>query len=267
MAIVFLATLTAGILGMLAVAPLRHIAVRYLRTVSTLAIALSAAAAVWAWLDGAAAGAPQWLLGMGALTVVYALALFASAGSAPRRVGQFRIAGAAGFVGSMGFAVAWGFHAGLWPTASPLTATTAIVGQTIGAIVLGSVTVSWLLGHAYLTATGMPIDPLRTLSNVFFWATCARLAWVVTIATLVFRGGGGEALEAARQRLMSEWLIASMRGGVGLLLLLTFAFMVRDCVRVRNTQSATGILYFASVAAYVGELSNQYLVRQTGIGL
>jgi hypothetical protein len=266
MAVTFLATLNAGILGVLAIAPLRHIAVRYLRTVSTLAIALAVATAVWAWLDGAAAEAPQWLIGLAALSLACALALFASAGSAPQRAGPFRVAGTAGFLAGMGFAIAWGAHVGLWPTDSPLSTATAIVGQTIGAIVLGSVTVSWLLGHAYLTATGMPIDPLRTLSNVFYWATLARVAWVVTIATLVLRGVGGEAFETARQRLISEWLIASMRGGVGLVLLLTFALMVRGCVRVRNTQSATGILYFASVTAYVGELSNLYLVRQTGIG-
>jgi hypothetical protein len=265
MAVTFLATLTAGILGVLALAPVRHIAVRYLRTISTLAIALSVATAVWAWLGSGPDRAPRWVFAVGTLSIVATMALLAASGSAPRRSIAFRISGAAGFATSFVFAIAWGDHTGLWP--SNLTLATAIVGQAVGALVLGSVTVSWLLGHAYLTATGMPIDPLRTLSNVFFWATVVRVAWVVTIVTLVIQGVGGEPFAAARQRLMSEWLVGSMRAGIGLVLLLTCAFMVRDCVRVRNTQSATGILYFASVAAYVGELSNQYLVRQTGIGI
>ena len=43
-----------------------------------------------------------------------------------------------------------------------------------------------------------------------------------------------------------------------------FAYMVADCVRLRSTQSATGILYFGSVFAYIGELASQQLLLDCG---
>lgn len=266
MAVTFLATLTAGILGVLAIAPLAHIAVRYLRTVSTLTIALAVATAVWAWLGRDSQATPLWTFALCAVAVIAGGGLLATSATAPTRAGPFRAAAAIGFVTSLVFAMLWGAACGLWPTGNVLAIGAAVVGQTIGAVVLGSVTVSWLLGHAYLTATGMPIDPLRTLSNVFLWATVVRAGWVALIAAIIFLNAGGPPFASALQHVKSEWLIGSMRICVGLVLLVAFAVMVRDCVRVRNTQSATGILYFASVAAYVGELSNQYLVRQIGIG-
>ena len=57
----------------------------------------------------------------------------------------------------------------------------------------------------------------------------------------------------------------SVRLAVGLLVPLVFAYMVWETVRLRATQSATGILYFTLVLAYVGELTGLYLARVTGV--
>ena len=59
-------------------------------------------------------------------------------------------------------------------------------------------------------------------------------------------------------------MILTLRIAVGLLAVGLFAYMVADCVRLRSTQSATGILYFASIFAYVGELANLQLIAQYG---
>ena len=65
--------------------------------------------------------------------------------------------------------------------------------------------------------------------------------------------------------LYRETILISVRLAVGLLVPLVFAYMVWETVRLRATQSATGILYFAMVLAYVGELTGLYLARETGV--
>ena len=55
-----------------------------------------------------------------------------------------------------------------------------------------------------------------------------------------------------------------LRVGVGLLPVAVFAYMSLDCVRRRSTQSETGILYFASVFTYIGELCSLHLIGQLG---
>lgn len=137
------------------------------------------------------------------------------------------------------------------------------IGQILGALLLGSITISWLLGHAYLTATKMTIAPLRHFSSMLSWSVGARIAFLV-VSVLLAWGGIGGASPAVLAHLEQWWLVATLRIGVGLVAVGVFAYMVADCVRLRSTQSATGILYFGSVMAYVGELASQQLVRELG---
>lgn len=51
---------------------------------------------------------------------------------------------------------------------------------------------------------------------------------------------------------------------MGLVAVAVFAYMVTDCVRLRSTQSATGILYFASLFVYMGELAGLWLILECG---
>jgi hypothetical protein len=61
-----------------------------------------------------------------------------------------------------------------------------------------------------------------------------------------------------------SWLIVFLRVGLGIVGVGAFTYMVLDCVRLRSTQSATGILYFGSIFAYIGELASQYLLYEWG---
>ena len=151
---------------------------------------------------------------------------------------------------------------------SPVAGPTALVitGQTLGAILLGSITLAWLLGHAYLTATKMTLDPLRHFSRFLVWAISLRAAFFagsVLTAWLVGSSAWSSFATAADHSLLT-WVFVVLRVGVGLIAVGIFAWMVRDCVRLRATQSATGILYFGSVFAYVGELCGQQLLAQYG---
>src|SRR3972149_3019418 len=61
------------------------------------------------------------------------------------------------------------------PAAAPLV----ILSQLLGALMLGSITVAWLLGHAYLTATKMTIAPLRHFTNLLTWFVIGRTCFVM----------------------------------------------------------------------------------------
>jgi len=160
-----------------------------------------------------------------------------------------------------------------WSTVElPLTESISLnvmrtLGVALGSFIMGSVTVAWLLGHAYLTATKMTIAPLRVLSRLFSLAVFLRFAYLLVACGVIYLGPAQEVGPSDWSRLMGSWLVLSMRVGVGILTVAVLAYMVGDCVKLRSTQSATGILYFASVFVYIGELSSQNLAGEVGLPL
>jgi formate-dependent nitrite reductase membrane component NrfD len=96
--------------------------------------------------------------------------------------------------------------------------------------------------------------------------------------TLVLRGAMGLfALAWARPvpalEGMSAWRIAGgvaaffywQRVGIGLVIPAILAFLVERTVRVSATQSATGLLYVATIFVLMGELLSRYLYLSLGI--
>lgn len=131
--------------------------------------------------------------------------------------------------------------------AGPVAAGEALVSG----LVVGLTVHAMLLGHWYLNAPGMSVDALRKMID---WALAAwALQLVLSLAAVVvgrdrlsLAGGTSTALLSLR------WLA----GLVGLPILLV---MSRKTLDIPNTQSATGILYVACLAAILGELTAQLL--------
>jgi hypothetical protein len=180
------------------------------------------------------------------------------------RAGCIRPLTAIGALAALAAAGMLGFLSDLWPATGTFEHVLALGGMVISAMVLGSVTLATLLGHAYLTATKMTIAPLRRLAGLFAAAVALRFLWVVV-------AGGGTAWsmwnagDAGAGELRRQGLMILIRLSVGLLLPAVFAYMIWETVRLRATQSATGILYFTLVLVFIGELTGLYLVRETGI--
>ncbi len=137
----------------------------------------------------------------------------------------------------------------------------ALPGLLIGGVLIGAVTDAMLLGHRYLTDTGMTIAPLRRLTNLFIGATAIRALSIP--AGFLF----GESLPTYEPEWTWVLLCLAVRIGVGILGTAVFAYMVWDCVRRRSTQSATGILYLTMVFVFIGELTAQYLLRWKGLAV
>jgi hypothetical protein len=109
----------------------------------------------------------------------------------------------------------------------------------------------------------MTVAPLRHFSLMLSWAVVGRLVFLAVSVLLAWRFGHATA-PSTLSLLGHAWLVLILRIGVGLVAVGVFAYMIRDCVRLRATQSATGILYFGSISAYIGELANHYLISQCG---
>jgi hypothetical protein len=182
------------------------------------------------------------------------------------------LAAAAALVAWIG-SVAWlgeRRRAGLWLcglTALLMAAATALVaaapGTTIATAVMpraaaallsglvsGLAVHAMLLGHWYLNAPGMRVDALRRMIDLALAAWGLQLAW--SGAALALGGWPAAAGTTTTALVALRWLA----GLVGLPVLLV---MARKTLDIPNTQSATGILYVACLAAILGELTAQLL--------
>jgi hypothetical protein len=131
------------------------------------------------------------------------------------------------------------------------------LGRLLSGLVVGLTVHAMLLGHWYLNAPGMRVDALRRLID---WALVAWGAQLAVTAAAAFAAGtlvpgraAGAAIDPATVALVSLRWLAGLVGLPGLL------WLSRKTLDIPNTQSATGILYVACIAAIIGELSSQLL--------
>jgi hypothetical protein len=133
--------------------------------------------------------------------------------------------------------------------------------QIPAALVLGSSSVAMLLGHWYLVAPKLPISYLKALTIALIAAIVIRSAFLV------------EAVLRNQEHLQSihfyeiYGIFFLQRIALGLFLTLVLSVLTYLCVRIRSTQSATGILYVVLVFCLIGELTGAYLFLKTGLSL
>ena len=128
--------------------------------------------------------------------------------------------------------------------------------RLVSGLVVGLTVHAMLLGHWYLNAPGMSVAALRLAiaQALVAWGTClvAELALGASAIPDALRNADS----ATRALLALRWLA----GLLGLPILLV---MARRTLDIPNTQSATGILYVACLAAILGELTAQLLAAAT----
>ena len=125
------------------------------------------------------------------------------------------------------------------------------------AAVLGGAVTGMLLGHWYLTAPTMSIDPLKQLSLYFGAAVVLRL--------LVSTAGwflAGQALHDG-----THWTWFAMRWLAGILGPLAIAVMAVRILRYRNTQAATGVLFAGVILVFIGEMAAALLYAELHVPL
>ena len=127
----------------------------------------------------------------------------------------------------------------------------AAAAALLSGLVIGLTVHAMLLGHWYLNAPGMRVDALKRTIDVALGAWGAQL--------IVAAAGAWPGLMALADVDRGTLAMVSLRWLAGLVGLPILLFMSRKTLDIPNTQSATGILYVACLAAVTGELAGQLL--------
>ena len=177
-------------------------------------------------------------------------------------------------------AVSWGL--GLVRVAVPITALLALTtggvlvaasrgggweltalnasGRLASAFLLGSTLTAMLLGHHYLTAPAMSIDPLKRFVRCMAVALGLR-TFVAALGLGLWYTG----IVVPRPSATAAPLFLAIRWGMGLVGPLVATILTWKTVAIRSTQSATGILYIAMTLVLFGELTALIVAREVGV--
>jgi hypothetical protein len=130
--------------------------------------------------------------------------------------------------------------------------------QLTSGLLLGLATTAMLMGHSYLIAPSMSLQPLLVLVGGFFTAILLRAGisgWVLWDWTR----------EHSLVRLDEANLLLPVRWLVGLIGPAALNILALQTARIRSTQSATGILYVVVILTFLGEVVSQVLFQMTGV--
>ena len=135
------------------------------------------------------------------------------------------------------------------------------------ALMLGSVLGTMITGHWYLVNHKLTLRPLQITTWVFIGLAIIRT--LLVFATVFILAGSSSAPMVATAKGLLDFSMSGVlfwaRVGFGLAVPLLFGAMIWSSVKVKNTQSATGILYATIVLVLVGEAFAKYLFLFTGI--
>jgi len=131
-------------------------------------------------------------------------------------------------------------------------------------LILGFSMAAMLLGHWYLVQPKLSIKELSRISLILIILIIARFAWGSYM--MVGMVEGKSEAEIYRYFFSSTvGIFLLMRWCWGLLGPLLLCYFIWGTVRIRSTQSATGILYVVVLAILTGETLSQYLALFHGI--
>ncbi len=245
-----LAYLGVGGIGALAALDPRQAALGFFRFSAALYAVLGAVSVLVA---------PRLPLGAVAPLVAALGVAFAYAALAPRlgrRGGRAALA-----VAALAGAFALGVELWIAAAESGGTATYVALGAALAsATLLGSVLTAMVLGHWYLVMPGAPVEPLLRLSWLYLGSLVLRAALLGLVAARLSGHALARALDDAGPFVWPRLLF-------GIVAPLVLALMVISTVRIRSTQSATGILYVACVLVLIGEGLAKYLEVRTRLAV
>jgi hypothetical protein len=187
-----------------------------------------------------------------AATLPYLLLVYRSERQLSLRIGT---AAAAIGIGLLAL-IAYQLSAPTWSFAGVL------VSVLIGALALGFVNESMVLGHWYLVSPKLPGRPLQELTFVLLVVVVVQFALVILNAAVPARDApdSSAVLAGSLGSNPAFWL----RVGVGLIFPVALAYMAWQSSREHAMMSATGLLYIAVGAVFTGELLGRGILFVTG---
>ena len=173
-----------------------------------------------------------------------------------------RKVGAAWVVGPslLGFAVAFQFQSLFIDASLPAAITLMIGGMT-----LSSVIYAMNLGHAYLNVHGLPIRYLLRAVYVSWCFFGLRLMWNIIGIFVQKLTHAGDIISVAQFTTRMDGFLLWVPIFFGTILPVILMYFVKETLKVKSTQSATGILYCVVVAVLMGDLAYKYYQVKFGI--
>ena len=135
-----------------------------------------------------------------------------------------------------------------------------LLSLTVGAIVIGAVTMGMILGHWYLVTPRLPEQPLREMTFVLLLALGFQALLLIPSLALP-RDPIANSLDTPIGLNPFFW----MRVGGGLAFPFALSYMAFDSSGVRAMQSATGLLYIAMALVISGEVLAKGLLFATAV--
>ncbi len=123
------------------------------------------------------------------------------------------------------------------------------------------------LGHWYLNVHGLPIKHLRHSNAVLLMLVAIRGVWDAInlfTQTVMYQGDRLSLFEFIRE--MDGFLLI-IPIFFGVLFPLVGLFMVREIIRLKNTQAATGVLYVVLCAVLLADMAYKFYLIKYGIVL
>lgn len=131
------------------------------------------------------------------------------------------------------------------------------------ALFLGSTIFAMILGHWYLVVPTLPIQPLRDLTLLMVGSTLAKAALVAVTLYAYYHYGTASHRETIDAFGNLQGLFFWARVLFGLVGPLVLCYMTWATVKINSTQSATGLLYVATILVLLGEPISRFLYLTT----
>ena len=143
----------------------------------------------------------------------------------------------------------------------------AIAAMILGGFVLCSVFFAMNLGHHYLNVHGLPISHLRRATNVFLFFLGTRAAWDFLFIVTQKINYQGDIIPIWKFIGTMEGFLLVIALFFGTLFPLASLYFVYGTLKIKNTQSTTGILYALLCSVLVGDITYKYYLLKYGLPL
>jgi len=137
----------------------------------------------------------------------------------------------------------------------------------LGGIILCLSIFSLTLGHWYLNVSGLPISYLARVNNIFWIFLGVRV--LVDVFLLITQKilHSGDVISLYQFLFRTDGILLFVPLFFGTLLPAFLLYFVSETLKVKSTQSATGILYVVAISVLMGDLAYKYFLIKFGIAL
>lgn len=142
-----------------------------------------------------------------------------------------------------------------------------ILTNSLAGLILSATLHSMTLGHHYLNVRGLPMKHLSRANNVLWMLLGLRLLWDLYFLFFGKVLYGGDQIPIVQFSLKLDGFLLWIGIFFGTLLPFIALFFIREILKFKNTQSATGILYVVLCSVLMGDLAYKYYLLTFGVAL